>query len=302
MKKIGIVLGDQAGIAPEITSKALEARSWDFVPVLIGDIDLYEKQGWTAPEGTLKVNINSQGEIIGGEISKASGTLSCDSLIRGCEMAAAGEMDGLIMAPITKQALALDGRYENELPLFKACFQAPGMRTAVKGGNVLRASVVGHVRFRDILSHITPQTVEDTTLQLWEMLKRFPNLPQTIAMAGINPHAGDGGLYGDEEERILLPVIRRLQQSGVPVTGPYPPDTVFVRAMKGEFGGVVFHYHDQGNIAMKSAMFGEGVVLYTKGPCPVASVGHGSALDIAGKGIADPTNMIECLETVSAMI
>lgn len=301
MKKIGIVLGDQAGIGPEIVSKALGAKVWNFTPVLIGDCEHYGKHGGTCPENTIKVNIKAQGDICPGEVSEASGRLTCDSLICGSQMAAAGEIDGLIMAPITKQALNLDGRFENELPLFKKYFNAPEMRTVVRGGNILRASVTGHMRFRDILDHITPQTVEDTVLQLREMLQRFSQLPQTIAVAGINPHAGDGGLYGDEEERILNPVIRCLQQKGIPVSGPYPPDTVFVRALKGEFGGVVFQYHDQGNIAMKSAMFGEGVVLFTKACCPIASVGHGSALDIAGKGLADPANMIECLETVLAV-
>ena len=134
------------------------------------------------------------------------------------------------------------------------------------------------------------------------MLGRTPAGLGPVAVAGLNPHAGDGGLYGDEEETILSPVIARLRAEGLPVSGPYAPDTVFVRAMRGEFRGVVFLYHDQGNIAMKSAMFGEGVVLYAYAPCPLVSVGHGSALDIAGKGVADSGNMSECIRVVKEML
>ena len=128
------------------------------------------------------------------------------------------------------------------------------------------------------------------------------NIDTAGEKAGLNPHAGDEGMYGDEEERILAPAIRQLQQEGLPISGPYPADTVFVRAMKGDFRGIVFLYHDQGNIAMKSAMFGEGVVIYGPAPCPVVTVGHGSALDIAGKNIADPANTIECIRVVKEML
>ena len=123
-----------------------------------------------------------------------------------------------------------------------------------------------------------------------------------MAVAALNPHAGEDGLFGDEESTIIQPAIDQLLNEGIQVIGPCPADTVFLKARSGEVGGVVFLYHDQGNIAMKSVFFGDGVLIYTNTPANIVSVGHGPAYGKAGKGTADPKNMISSMQVLTELV
>jgi len=155
--------------------------------------------------------------------------------------------------------------------------------------------------FRDIVSRLTPGRIVTAAGQLVAMMRRLGMAQPRVAVAALNPHGGEGGLFGDEERTIITPAIEALAERGIVVRGPVPADTVFVRAMRGEFDGVIFLYHDQGNIAMKAVAFGEGVVIYAGLPYVVVTPGHGSALDIAAKGIANPGNMIEAIKTAAML-
>lgn len=157
----------------------------------------------------------------------------------------------------------------------------------------------GHIPFWEIVERLSVPGIVQTACLLRETMCRCGVEEPRVAVAALNPHAGEGGLVGQEEQTIITPAIQALREKGLLVAGPVPADTVFVRAMRGEFDGIVFLYHDQGNIAMKAVAFGRGVVIYVGLPLLIVTPGHGSAYDIAGRGIADAGNMIETLKTAA---
>jgi 4-hydroxythreonine-4-phosphate dehydrogenase len=133
---------------------------------------------------------------------------------------------------------------------------------------------------------------------LWQTMGTLGVEPRRIGVAGLNPHAGEDGAFGDEEIELITPAIEVARASGIDISGPHPADTIFVRAMRGEFNGIVFMYHDQGNTPMKTAAFGEAVILYSGLPFPCAGPTHGSAYDIAGQGKSDPGCMLRVVDMV----
>jgi 4-hydroxythreonine-4-phosphate dehydrogenase len=310
---IGIIMGDPAGIGPEITLKILSMpETYELcVPVVIGDLALLERSnqqlGLDLPlsatpsaEGAIRV-VDTAPEsaaqpITPGTISAAAGQAALRAIRRAFELALTGEVAALVMAPLTKESLALaDARYHSEFDLFSDLTGVPDVRAAVKWESIVRMSVTGHIPFREIADHLAPEGIAATGRQLLSVMRALGHARPRLAVAALNPHAGEGGLFGHEEQTILQPAIEALRGEGHDVYGPIPADTVFPRTIKGDFHGVVFLYHDQGNIAMKAVAFGEGVLIYSSLPFPITSVGHGSALDIAGRGVADPGNLLEAL-------
>ena len=310
---IGIALGDQAGIASEVVAKALlKMAPLTFIPVLVGNEKLFRENCCAELplrklsddfkredlyDGIWLYDIEAGPDIETGRISGDSGCLMYDSLVKTLELEKAGLVDAVIMAPITKQALHEAGlMYTAEFDIFKEAYNVKACRAVVTCEHIFRSTVVGHVAFRDIPEKLTEEGIISTAEGLYEVVKKFnPGKDCTLAVAALNPHAGENGLFGDEEERVISPAIRALSARGIRASGPWPADTVFLRALQGKDDGVVFMYHDQGNIAMKSRFFGEGVLIYTGIPAIITSVGHGSALDIAGKGIADEANMVSAV-------
>jgi 4-hydroxy-L-threonine phosphate dehydrogenase PdxA len=306
---IGIIMGDPAGIGPEITLKALadpEVHSF-CRPVVIGDhalldclsrtmeLDLHLK---TKPvqEGDIQVIDTEAGvassPIALGRASAAAGHVILRTIRRAFDLAVAGDVQALVMAPLTKESLSMTGTgYHSEFDVFSALTGGGDVRSAVKWQEVVRMSVTGHIAFRDILAQLTPSRIASTGRQLAAVMTTLGHRNPRLAVAALNPHAGEGGIFGDEERTIIAPAIEVLRSEGLDVHGPVPADTVFPRTIKG----------DQGNIAMKAVAFGEGVVIYTDLPFPVTSPGHGSALDIAGQGIADPGNMVECVRVAARL-
>lgn len=293
---IGIALGDPAGIGPEITAKALAHGFADYTPVLFGNRALYEKY-FSVPDGVTFVDTPAGEDIRSGQITADSGRLMTESLCEAIEYHKQGRIDGLVMAPITKQAFHAAGYpYTSEFELFARRYNTSSVRAVIRCENIFRSTVVGHCAFREIVDRLTPDGVVQTARSLMQVIRTFKG-DGSIAIAALNPHAGENGLFGDEEQTVLGPAIEQLRAEGMSVDGPCPADTVFLRAVGGVNDGVVFLYHDQGNIAMKSRFFGDGVLIYANVPDCVTSVGHGSALDIAGKGVADASNLIACIAT-----
>jgi 4-hydroxythreonine-4-phosphate dehydrogenase len=326
---LGIILGDHAGIGPEIVAKSLMDGRLVYTPVVVGSRALFEDaRRRYAPELALRpyhaaeslsrpadaditdeeravyvLDVGSGAGVTPGEVSAASGRLSYESVRAAIGLAKSGAVDGLAMAPLTKQALHRAGlRYESEFEIFADEFGTTDVKAVVKADQIFRCTVVGHCAFAEIVGRLTTRGIVKTGEQLLDIMAQFGQRDRGIAVAALNPHAGEGGLFGDEEGRIIEPAIAALRAGGASVSGPCPADTVFLKARRGEVGGVVFLYHDQGNIAMKSGYFGESVLVYTNVPHPIASVGHGSALDIAGRGIADPGNMALCLRTLRDLV
>jgi 4-hydroxythreonine-4-phosphate dehydrogenase len=321
---IGIILGDHAGIGPEITIKALLLKTRDYIPVIIGNMNIFQEVMKTVKGSeTLNIELIKQeplaytesgcvyfldipagSDIKPGMITADSGQLINDSMTAAVNLERKGLVDGIVLGPITKQAFHKAGLpYESEHQLFDHLYGIKGVKNIVKGPGFYRASVVGHCAFSEILSRLTIDAVVKTTKDLSRVMRMtLPPEECTLAVAALNPHAGEDGLFGDEEARILKPAIDILNSQGEKVTGPFPADTVILKVHSKEVKGIVYLYHDQGNIAMKSNMFGEGVPIFTNLPAKIASPGHGSALDIAGKGIADPANMTATIDAVLDML
>jgi 4-phospho-D-threonate 3-dehydrogenase / 4-phospho-D-erythronate 3-dehydrogenase len=316
---IGIIMGDPAGIGPEITLKALaEPEVHDLCrPVVIGDhglIDLLSRtmclnlrlNAEPMKEGDIRVIDTEPREasdpIAMGSVSAAAGHVVLRAIRRAFDLARTSDLQAIVMAPITKESLAMTGMgYHSEFDVFSASTGVRDLRAAVKWKEILRMTVTGHIPFRDIADALTTDSIVTTGRQLATVMSALGHGRPRLAVAALNPHGGEGGIFGDEEATMIGPAIDALRSEGLDVHGPIPADTVFSRTIKGDFQGVVFLYHDQGNIAMKSVAFGEGVLIYAGLPFPVTSPGHGSALDIAGKGIADPGNLVESIRVAAQL-
>jgi 4-hydroxythreonine-4-phosphate dehydrogenase len=286
--RIAVTVGDPRGIGPEIINKTLAdprvgGRS-DLV--LVGPagcgVDVDEAIGTWTPEGN----------------SRLAGKLSGLAIERAVQLAMSGEVHGIVTAPIDKAAL-LDGGYDfpghTEMLSDLTGSRVAMMLAAEKAGegrHPLRVVLATtHIPLRDVVAQVTVDAIESAASITRDYLTRWLGIEQPrIALCALNPHAGDGGRFGDEDDRVLAPAARA---SGI--AGPFPADTVFVRAIRGEFDAVIAPYHDVGMTAIKVAAFGSAVNITLGLPFPRTSPDHGTALDIAGLGIADPSSFIQAL-------
>lgn len=286
--RIAVTVGDPRGIGPEIINKALAdplvgGRSG---LVLVGPagcgVDVDEAIGTWTPQGDARV----------------AGKLSGLAIERAVQLAMSGEVHGIVTAPIDKAAL-LAGGYDfaghTEMLAELTGSRVAMMLSAVKTGagvNPLRVVLATtHIPLRDVVARVTTEAIESAASITRDYLTRWLGIEQPrIALCALNPHAGDGGRFGDEDDRVLAPAARA---SGI--AGPFPADTVFVRAMRGEFDAVIAPYHDVGMTAIKVAAFGSAVNITLGLPFPRTSPDHGTAHDIAGQGIADPSSFIQAL-------
>lgn len=279
--RLAITAGDPRGIGPEIITRALAdpriSERSEFV--VIGprncgvDVDL------------------SIGDWQGGGDAASAGRLAGFAIERAAQLAMNGDVDGIITAPIDKQALAAGGfDYPGHTEMFAALTgtQVAMMLASDKLRVVLATT---HVALRDVVGAVTYQAIVSaanitrTGLRDW-----FQIAEPRIALCALNPHAGDGGRFGLEDQTVLTPAA-----AAAGIAGPFPADTVFVRAMRGEFDAVIAPYHDVGMTAIKVASFGNAVNVTLGLPFPRTSPDHGTALDIAGRGIADPSSFIEAI-------
>lgn len=320
---LGIILGDHAGSSPEMAAKAVLAAKGCYIPVFTGNLERFQISCQHV-EGAERLQIRplegrpSEGgedivyfcdipagpDIHFSTVTADSGKLMYDSMVKMIELERAGIVDGFSMAPITKAGFHAAGLpYNSEFELFADLYGVANVSSVVKCENVFRSTVVGHCAFRDIVDRLTTDGIIRTAHNLLHVMGAFlPKEKCRIAVAALNPHAGEDGLFGDEEHTIIQPAIDHLLEESVQVIGPCPADTVFLKARNGEVGGVVFMYHDQGNIAMKSCFFGDGVLIYTNTPANIVSVGHGPAYGKAGKGTADPKNMIASMRVLASLV
>jgi 4-hydroxythreonine-4-phosphate dehydrogenase len=287
--RLAVTAGDPRGIGPEIINKALaDSRVGGRSDLVI--------VGATG----CGVDVDqSTGEWSGSGDAALAGQLSGKAIERAVELALAGEVEGIVTAPIDKSAL-LAGGYDypghtemlaalthSRVAMMLAATEAFGAQS-----NPLRVVLATtHVALRDVLSELTEDRIVNVAEITREYLTRWFGIGSPrIALCALNPHAGDGGRFGDEDQTLLAPAARRAS-----ILGPYPADTVFVRAMRGEFDAVIAPYHDVGMTAIKVAAFGSAVNVTLGLPFPRTSPDHGTALDIAGRGVADASSFIEAL-------
>ena len=320
---LGIILGDHAGSSPEMAAMAALANTGSYIPVFVGNLERFNiscrnvkdaerleirpLEGRPTEGGCNIVyfcDVPAGPEIYFSTVTADSGRLMYAAMMKMIELEKAGIVDGFSMAPITKAGFRAAGlHYSSEFELFSEAYATGGCSAVIKCENIFRSTVVGHCAFREIAGRLTTEGIVKTGHKLLTTMKKFlPPESCKIAVAALNPHAGEGGLFGDEERTIIQPAIDQMIAEGEQVIGPCPADTVFLKSLNHEVGGVVFLYHDQGNIAMKSRFFGDGVLIYTDIPANVVSVGHGPAYGKAGKGTADPKNMIASMQVLEELV
>src|SRR5690606_7122356 len=244
-----------------------------------------------------------------GATAARAGELAGRAIERAAAMALGGAVDGLTTAPIDKAALNAGGyRYPGHTEMLAAL---AGIRdvvmllaaaTTVRGGPLRVALATTHLPRSRVPAALSLETVLTTTRITHAALRGGGAIGRPrLALCTVNPHASDGGLFGDEEARILEPARSRLVEEGIDARGPIPADTVFVRAMAGEFDAVIAPYHDVGMAAFKTAAFGHGVNVTLGLPFVRTSPDHGTALDIAGQDRADPSSMIEAIRLAARL-
>jgi 4-hydroxythreonine-4-phosphate dehydrogenase len=279
--RVGITVGDPSGIGPEIAARAASHPDVLAVcdPVLYGppaaDLARFEP----------------------GELSAAAGQAAFDAIRRAVDDAMRGEISAIATAPVNKEAFAAAGLpWRGHTDLLAHLTGAPrvAMMFFADALRVVLATV--HIPLAEVPRALTRERLEDVVALTAAELPRFGFAAPRLAVCGLNPHAGEHGVIGDEEERVIAPAIAACRARGIAVDGPFPADTIFVRALRGEFDAVVACYHDQGLIPVKLAAFGRAVNVTLGLPIVRTSVDHGTAFDIAGKGTADPSSLIEAVK------
>jgi 4-hydroxythreonine-4-phosphate dehydrogenase len=321
---LAITMGDPAGIGPEIALKAL-AHADVFErcrPLLIGDRRILKRAaGWleqtpefdvvTEPaQGayqpgrvTLLDPENAPPERIPvGEESAAAGAAAVAYVFRACDLAMAGAVDAVVTAPLNKAAMHLAGyEYAGHTELLTERTGAERVSMLLIGPNLRVVHVSTHVALEEAIARVTPQRVEDVIQIAHDACRALGIARPRIAVAGLNPHASEGGIFGNEETERIEPAIQSARARGLDVSDPQPPDTVFLRATKGAYDVVVAQYHDQGHIPMKLLAFDSGVNVSYGLPIIRTSVDHGTAFDIAGKGIAEESSLLAAIDVAIQM-
>lgn len=275
--RLAVTLGDPRGIGPELVQRVLDDDA------LTDACDLLV----VGPRGAGVDVQEAIGEWTPGGDAALAGKLAGDAVIRATELALAGAVRGIVTAPLDKHALLQGG---HDAPGHTELLaELTGRRTAMMlaAGPLRVVLATTHIPLRDVPQALTREVLADAVTLTRDGLRHWFGIAEPrIALCALNPHAGDGGRFGTEDTTLLAPVAR---ETGA--LGPFPADTVFVRARKGEFDAVIAPYHDVGMTAIKVAAFGEGVNVTLGLPFPRTSPDHGTALDIAGQGIADPSSM-----------
>jgi 4-hydroxythreonine-4-phosphate dehydrogenase len=308
--RIALLLGDVTGIGPEITARVLHDRKLAEAArlVVVGDIRVLE-QGmrdagisfpvtrvetvsaidWAQPEvPIIDLGNIDPATLPRGEVSAESGRLTGETLAYAVELGQKGEVDAITFAPLNKAAMFAGGwRFPDEHKMFAHLLKHQGYFAEMNVlGNQWMSRVTSHVSLREALDMVTAQSIEDSILLVDRMMRRAGIAAPRIGVAALNPHAGEGGLFGRDEIELIGPTVKKVAAAGIDCRGPFPADTIYIRAFKGEFDGVVSMYHDQGQIATKLQGFNKGVTVTAGLETLFTTPAHGTAFDIVGKGVA----------------
>jgi 4-hydroxythreonine-4-phosphate dehydrogenase len=323
--RLAITLGDPAGIGPEVVLKALmhDDVYAQIDPLVIGDRRVLER---TVAALGLPLAISAVSDVkdaafspgtvtvldLGnadpatfavGEESAVAGSAAVDSVFRACDLAMAGEVDAIVTAPLNKAAMHLAGyTYAGHTELLTERTHAPRVSMLLIGPGLRIVHVSTHVALSEAIARVTPRRVEEVIQLAYDACRALGIAEPRIAVAGLNPHASEGGIFGSQEAESIVPAIVAARARGLNVSDPQPPDTVFLRATKGHYDIVVAQYHDQGHIPMKLLAFDSGVNVSYGLPVIRTSVDHGTAFDIAGKGIANESSMLAAIDVAVQMI
>lgn len=322
LPKIGISMGDPAGIGPEIIIKALtdEKVLGSCLPLVIGDRGiLYERAAmlgiplslhevtslsdWLHKPSPAVLSVTSIQNAECGKVSKEAGHASGLYIKKAVELALDDKIDGIVTAPINKESFNLGGfNYPGHTEFLAYLTKTANYAMMLMGESLKVVLLTIHCPLMEVSDRLSREdTLRIIRLSHDSLKKYFAIKRPRIALASLNPHAGEAGLFGKEEEEILIPASRMAREEGIDVTDPLPADTLFLSAVRGKYDIVVCPYHDQGLIPLKLLHFETGVNVTLGLPVVRTSPDHGTAFDIAGKGIADPESMKAAIFTAVTM-
>jgi 4-hydroxythreonine-4-phosphate dehydrogenase len=308
---IAITMGDPAGIGPEIICRALATMSPEdrATTLLVGDPAIYRRAARmlgsdldfvaldaaeTSPTSVAVavVELPEGAELPEGRISAAAGDMAFRCVKAAVDLVQSGRAGVIVTAPLNKAALHEAGHhYDGHTGMLASLTAAPSSFMLLASEHLSTLHVSTHVSLREAIDRVTPERIIATVEAGHAHLVSLGIAAPRIAVAGLNPHCGEGGIFGDEDSRQIAPAVEALQARGFAVSGPISADTVFYRASRGEFDLVVAQYHDQGHIPVKLIAFDTTVNVSLGLPIQRTSVDHGTAFDIAWQGKADATNL-----------
>ncbi len=328
--RLAITLGDVAGVGPEVVVRALADDSVTTCcrPVIVGDKSVLNRAAArlalpsplnaTRRDAVEHVPVMTPGlsDVRLGTVDARAGEAAYASLTRAIELARDGTVDGIVTAPLSKYALHLAGHdYPGHTEIlaekcgvgeFAMMLYVPP--SDVFQGNILRsphglavAHTTLHTSIASVPGLLSQDRIAETITLTDRFLRRIGCEEPRIGVCALNPHAGEDGLFGDEEARLILPAVEHTQRADIRAQGPFPADTLLKRAVDGEFDGVVAMYHDQGHIALKLVAFGRAVNVTLGLPLIRTSPSHGTAFDIAAEGSANPAGMIEAIRLAAQL-
>ncbi|QDU88559.1 4-hydroxythreonine-4-phosphate dehydrogenase [Pirellulimonas nuda] len=319
LPRIAITIGDPAGIGPEVALRAAHDATVLSCcrPILFGDARIlravgeklglpvprhvYGAQAWPQADAPtpaiLDLPMASTAEFRPGEVSRETGAASYGYILAAIDAAMRGQVDAVTTGPIHKEALDAAGvPYPGHTEIFAAKTLADRVCMMLTSSELTCSFVTTHVGYRDVPGLLNQDRVRDVIELSDQAIRRMQGREPRLIVCGLNPHAGENGLFGErEEERFIIPAIRDAQQRGIQVAGPLPPDTAFLPARRRATDCFICMYHDQGHIPLKALAFDLAVNITLGLPIIRTSVDHGTALDIAWHGVADASSMVQAI-------
>ncbi len=317
---LAITMGDPSGVGPEIIALALEEDNFSRNSLVIGDIDRLKVGARKAGSSTryrvaesacragsdrqvpvLQVGLVDQ-SVPFGQLSAHSGECAYQCIIKAIDLAMEGAVDAVVTAPINKESLQLAGHiYPGHTEILAERTETEETVMMLAAGSMRVLHVTTHIPLSQVSRAISTERIVRVLELGDDALKKMGIKKPLFAVAGLNPHAGEGGIFGDEEELIIAPAVELAIDRGIMVEGPVPPDVVFLKMHRGKYDAIIAMYHDQGHIPLKLLAFESGVNVSLGLPIIRTSVDHGTAFDIAGKGLADPGSLVEALRLAASM-
>jgi 4-hydroxythreonine-4-phosphate dehydrogenase len=322
VKKLAITMGDPGGIGPEIIIRAIASEEIRGLctAIVIGDRCVMEEalrlvdlplrlkvvanpgKSNPSPDIIELIDICALRDFKKGWPTTEGGR-ACAAYVRtAVRLALDKKVDGIVTAPISKEALKIAGmKWPGHTEMLAELTGTADYAMVLAGGPLRVILVTIHTELKKVPALVTKENVLRTVHLAARACRMLGLKNPRIGVAGLNPHAGEAGLFGDEEMRAIFPAVEEARRNGIPVSGPFPPDTIFRRAYQGDFDMVVCMYHDQGLIPLKMIAFDKGVNITVGLPFIRTSPDHGTAYDIAWQGVANPSSMIEAIRLASGM-
>lgn len=316
---VGISMGDPAGVGPEVIVKAFSnhPQPKNYRPVIVGDISILKR---TAEENSFDLNLIAFKDFNDlpddhsaiavfdaipfdhrhfkyGQISKQCGDFSYKVVVKSVELCQNKLIDALVTGPISKESWHLAGHnFDGHTGLLAKLTNSKDYRMMFASEKLNVLLVTTHLPLIEACSKIKPSKVYETIQMGYHHIKQMGKVSPRIAVCGLNPHAGENGIFGREDLNCILPAIQQAQKEGIEVSGPHPADTIFIAAIQGKYDLIIAQYHDQGLIPVKLNSFETSVNITLGLPIIRTSVDHGTAFDISGKGIANHENILHAID------